>query len=149
MPQVIVEGQAATARSMGKSDTGALRTSYAGSPIHSGDYTDAKAKAEMRTLLLSTVTVPGDGDFDLTFSGAPNLGDVAHGGTGGQPASPYVPNPASSPTGLAADQPAAPEGFGAEARTIGYGSGPTADAADRNPTITSPANVEKGISRVS
>ena len=79
MPQVIVEGQAATARSMGKSDTGALRTSYAGSPIHSGDYTDAKAKAEMRTLLLSTVTVPGDGDFDLTFSGAPNLGDVAHG----------------------------------------------------------------------
>ena len=132
MPQVIVEGQAATARGMGRSDTGALRTAFAGSPIHSGDYTDAKAK-----------------DFDLTFSGAPNLSDVEHGGSGGQPASPYVPNPASSPTGLAADQPAAPDGFGAEARTIGYGSGPTADAADRNPTVTSPVNVEKGISRVS
>ena len=149
MAQVIVNGQAATARALGRSDTSALRTSFAGSPIHSGDYTDDKARAEYRALLTSTVTVPGDGDFDLTFSEAPDLNDVPSGGSGGQPASSFVPNPASSPTGLPSDQPAAPEGFGSEVRTVGYGDGPTADAADRNPSVTSAVNVEKGISRVS
>ena len=148
MSQVIVNGQAATARSLGQSDTSALRDAFRGSPIHSGDYSDDKAREVFMMLLNSTVTVPGDGDFDLTFSGAPNLADVDTGGSG-LPASPYVPNPASSPTGLPSDQPAPPDGFGAEARTIGYGSGPTADSSDRNPAITSSSNLQKGITRVS
>lgn len=120
-----------------KSDYATLAASFPGSPIHAGRITDDSQKKQLFDGVLknSALSVP-DGIFNMMFGGAPDLSTVSYSNPG-DPASPFVPNPASSPSGKAADQPAPPEGYGQEPTSTGYGEGPTATAAGRNPSITS------------
>jgi hypothetical protein len=119
--------------SVSKSDATALSVLFASSPVHAGRINDKT----QRTVLLSALE-------SLTFSDAPDLNDVDTGG-GGLPASPFVPNPASSPTGLPSDQPAAPDGYG-NSTSNSFGTGPTANSSDRNPSIASQKVLERSLS---
>ncbi len=141
MSEVIIDGQASTTRGVSAggstSDTASLKSIFAKSPIHADTYGDAEAKAVMLDSLTGVTTVPGLGDVNMNYihADSPDLRSVATGG-GGLPASPFVPNPASSPSGKASDQPAPPEGFGATPTSDGYGNGPTANATKRNPILS-------------
>ena len=74
---------------------------------------------------------------DYDQNGAPNMGEVDHGEGEGQPASPFVPNPASATDPAnASSQPASPEGFG-QVPNGQYGSGVEANNASRNPKNSS------------
>ena len=152
MAQVVIDAVAATSAGMGAlngkstSDTTVLRTAFAGSPIHAGRVTDASQKAELLSVLENTALVTPDGTFNMTFGDAADLADVETGG-GGLPASSFVPNPSSSPSGLPSDQPAPPDGYG-QAPSNSFGTGPTADAPARNPSISSPAVLERTLARL-
>lgn len=119
-----------------KSDHATLASCFPGSPILSERISDAVQKSKFFAVLASPALNTPDGTFNMMFGGAPDLSTVAYANPG-DPASPYVPNPASSPSGNAADQPAPPAGYGLEPLSDGYGEGPTANAPDRNPAITS------------
>ncbi len=119
-----------------KSDYAALSKCFPGSPILSERISDASQKQLYLKETLGATIDGNGGVFDLTFGGAPDLSTVSYANPG-DPASPWVPNPASSPSGNAADQPAPPDGYGQEPTSDGYGTGPTANAPDRNPSVTS------------
>lgn len=144
MSEVIIDGQAATTRGISatgsSSDTASLKSIFARSPIHADTYGDEEAKTIMLNTLEGAMVVPGLGTVNLSYAGdnvgpLPDLRNVTV-GAGGLPASSFVPNPASSHSGNAADQPAPPEGFGATPTSDGYGDGPTANASERNPIVT-------------
>ena len=70
-------------------------------------------------------------------NGAPLLDNVDSGEGAGQPASPYVPNPASATDPAnAATQPASPEGFGSTPNTQ-YGAGVESNNNSRQPSVSS------------
>jgi hypothetical protein len=102
-----------------------LRSAYSKSPIYTKSLTDRTCREKFRLVL-----------ENVSFISAPDLHSVPADDVSGPPASPFVPNPASSPTGLPSDQPAAPDGYG-NSTSNSFGTGPTADAPERNPAVTS------------
>jgi len=98
--QTIVQ-PAATSRGFGKSSTTTLVEMFPASSIHSGQLTDDERVQAGRDLLQDGVVMGSGGYYgfnqpfsrDFQNNGAPNLADVVSGGPGGQPATPYVPNP--------------------------------------------------------
>lgn len=107
---------AITDRALGRSGSNTLASSYASSPIHSGDMTPDSIREQYQTAVLDGTINDGGHTFgtqNLNYEDAPNMDDVETGG-GGLPASPYVPNPVSPGEGSTdpSDQSEAPEGFG-------------------------------------
>jgi len=140
--QIIVE-VAKTSRDAGtatngvsKSDHATLASCFPGSGILNGNITDDSQKQKFFKVLKTSALNTPDGTFNMMFGGAPDLSTVTYANPG-DPASPFVPNPTSSPTGNPADQPAPPADYGLKPTSSGFGEGPTADAPDRNPAITS------------
>ena len=129
------DGGSAT-NGVSKSDHATLASCFPGSGILNGSITDASQKEKFFNVLKSTALNVPDGMFNLAFGGAPDLSTVKYSNPG-DPASPFVPNPSSSPSGNPSDQPAPPAGYGLEPTRTGFGEGPTANAPDRNPAITS------------
>lgn len=120
-----------------KSDYATLAASFPGSPILSETVTDQSQKDKFfKNVLKNTALNTPDGIFNLMFGGAPDLSTVTYANPG-DPASPFVPNPTSSPSGKPTDQPAPPDGYGVAPTSDGFGEGPTANAPDRNPSVTS------------
>lgn len=119
-----------------KSDHATLTSCFPGSGILLGTITDQTQKDKFFNVLKSTALNVPDGIFNLQFGGAPDLSTVSYANPG-DPASPFVPNPTSSPSGSPEDQPAPPADYGLEPTSSGFGVGPTANAANRNPAITS------------
>lgn len=141
-PQVVIE-IAKTTRDKGSAtngvsrhDTESMQALYPNSPIHANRIDNASQKKILQDILDDEALEGGGIKANMQFGDAPDLSTVETGG-GGLPASPFVPNPTSSPTGNAVDQPKAPDNYGSEPTSQGYGDGPTADAADRNPSVTS------------
>ena len=130
----VTTNPAATARALGKSSTETLNQAFGGSPVgrdnalkDDGSY-DSPIREHFAKLTLDGIVNDGGhtfGEFDRDFSDAPAMDEVEHGGPGGQPASPYVPNVASPGPGStnASDIPAAPEGFGSSPTSDSYGTG--------------------------
>ena len=140
----------ATSRGLGKSDSATTEALFPGAP-GLGDLKDIEAfkKDALAKLLkgeitdnLQTGTV--DRDFGSNASSEsrrpPNLENVKTGG-GGLPATPYLPNPTSPGAGSsnAADQQAAPEGFGARVTNSIANDGNSTDVTtpSRNPSESS------------
>jgi len=106
----------------GKSDIAVLQRSFPGSPVYSGELTDAVATEQYMSIVTNAVVNDGGhtfGTVDLNYTGAPNLADVVTGG-GGLPGSPYAPNIASPPSG---QNPADIPESGVEAAERARGSG--------------------------
>ncbi len=130
-PQIVI-GVPKTVRDKGsapngvsKSDTQTMQSIYGNSPIHAERITDESVKAMLQEELNK-----------FTYTDAPSYEDVPTGG-GGLPASPFTPNPSSSPSGKPEDQPAAPDGYGSEPTSEGYGIGPSHNGTSRNPGTSS------------
>lgn len=130
-PQIVigvpktVKDKGSAANGVSRSDTLTMQSIYGNSPIHAERITDESVKAMMQAEL-----------DKFTYSDAPKYEDVPTGG-GGLPASAFTPNPSSSPSGKPTDQPAAPDGYGSEPTSQGYGIGPSHDGQSRNPAISS------------
>ena len=105
-----------TERFMGRSASNDLATAYPQSPIHNGEISDESIRQQYQEIVMDAVINDGGhtfGEYDTSYTNAPNLDDVETGG-GGLPASPYVPNVTSPGPGSLnpSDMPAPPEGFG-------------------------------------
>ena len=105
-----------TERGMGASASNNLKSMYATSPMHKGDMTPESVQDQYQEEVLDGETNDSGhtfGLFDPNYVDSPNMGDVKTGG-GGDPASPFVPNPSSPGEGSVSptDQPKAPSGFG-------------------------------------
>lgn len=105
-----------TVRDMGSADSASLKSSFPGSPIHSGEMTAESIKEQFQAEVIDGTVNDGGhtfGTFSRDYSDSPDLAEVKTGGAG-LPASPYVPNPTSPGEGSlnATDQPEPPEGFG-------------------------------------
>ena len=105
-----------TERFMGRSASNDLATAYPQSPIHNGEISDESIRQQYQEIVMDSVINDGGhtfGEYDTSYTNAPNLDDVETGG-GGLPASPYVPNVTSPGPGSLnpSDMPAPPEGFG-------------------------------------
>jgi len=103
-------------RSLGKSGSNQLASAYGASPIHSGEIDDDTIREQFQSDVLDAIINDAGhtfGEFDTSYSDAPDMNSVATGG-GGLPASPYVPNVSSPGPGSLnpSDQPDPPEGFG-------------------------------------
>jgi len=126
-----------TERFMGRSASNDLASMYPESPIHKGEMTDASIRQQYQEIVMDAVINDGGhtfGEYDTSYSDAPNMEDVETGG-GGLPASPYVPNVTSPGPGSLnpADQPPAPDGFGTRpSDTWGSGVG-----SQESPAISS------------
>ncbi len=118
-----------TTRDLGRSGTNDLRTMYATSPINKGDLTPDAIRMQYQEEVLDGITNDGGhtfGEFDKSYTDAPDYGDVPTGGEG-LPASPFVPNPSSPGEGSVnpSAQPSAPDGFGSspsDTPFVGVGS---------------------------
>ena len=105
-----------TVRDMGSSDSASIKSAFPASPIHSGEMTAEKVKAQFQEEVIDGTVNDGGhtfGTFSRDYTDAPDLAEVKTGG-GGLPASPHVPNPTSPGPGSlnATDQADTPEGFG-------------------------------------
>ena len=137
-PQQMVENIPSpwgTARDKGVADYQALQGMFPGSPIYSGDISNASLTEEFIEKQHGEVNDEGHtfGVFMLDYNEAPDVAAGPH-GEGTDPPNPYVPNPTSpGPSCNAADKPDAPEGFGQKtSNTPGEG-----DGALTNPSNTS------------
>ena len=119
-----------------KSDYQTLQSAFPASGIHTEAITNDGQRKKFFDELKSLSTDATGNRID-TFSQAPDLSSVSY-TSAGDPASPFLPNPTSSPSGDPADQPAPPADYGKGApKSSGYGDGATANAADRNPAVRS------------
>jgi len=105
-----------TDRGMGNSATNDLKTMFSTSPLYLGEVSSDSIREQYQGDVLDREINDGGhtfGTFDPNYSGAPDMSKVKTGG-GGDPASPFVPNPSSPGEGSVSptDQPEAPDGFG-------------------------------------
>ena len=112
----ITVNSAVTEKTMGKASTNDMRNIYTKSPIYTEEMTNDGLREEFQSIVLDAVINDAGhtfGTFDTGYVDAPVIADVATGG-GGDPASPWVPNPTSPGPGSmnAADQAEAPDGYG-------------------------------------
>ena len=125
----------ATERAMGSAGANQLASAYGASPIHSGEIDPDTIQAQFQSEVLDAIINDGGhtfGEFDTSYSEAPNVNDVETGGAG-LPGSPYVPNVSSPGPGSlnAADQPEPPEGFG-ETPSDTWGTGVGSQLTPKN-----------------
>jgi len=109
LKQTLVEYSNVVEKVKGTSKSSNLKNMFAGSPIHSGDYTDVSV-LEFYQNLLDAEGVAGYGvtNFSMNYdNNVPDLNDVEVGDPG-MPASPFAPNPTSPGEGShsALDKPA-------------------------------------------
>lgn len=133
----------------GRSDIIVLQNAFPGSPVYSGELTDASVIEQFNNVVNVGDPVAGRvagddgghtfGTVDLDYTAAPNLEDVEVGGAG-KPGSPYAPNIASPPTG---QNPADIPESGVEATERARGSG----GAFSGDGLASPNNTSNVISR--
>tara|TARA_R100000808_G_scaffold25097_1_gene61917 strand:+ start:46250 stop:46774 length:525 start_codon:yes stop_codon:yes gene_type:complete len=137
------EGGLGPVNGYSQSNTETLSKIFTFSPIigKTITYDDNEATGEFETVLQKPSSAwkgsnPDFPEFDPKFGGAPDMDNVKTGG-GGDPASPYVPNPASPGPGSTnpTDIPAPPEGFGQQPTNGTFGKG----AGTENPSKTSNA----------
>ena len=124
-----------TERAMGAAGANQLAAAYGASPIHAGEIDSDTIKEQFQTEVLDAIINDAGhtfGEFDTSYSEAPNMDDVATGG-GGLPASAYVPNVSSPGPGSlnAADQPDPPAGFG-ETPSDTWGTGVGSQLTPKN-----------------
>ncbi len=119
-----------------KSDYQTLQSAFPTSGIHTEAITNDGQRKKFFDELKKLSTDATGNRID-TFSQAPDLSSVKY-AAAGDPASAFLPNPSSSPSGDASDQPKPPADYGTGSpKSSGYGTGATADAADRNPSVRS------------
>jgi len=119
-----------------KSDYQTLQSAFPTSGIFNESITNAGQRKKFFDELKSLSTDP-TGNRIQTYSQAPDLSSVKY-ASPGDPASAFLPNPASSPSGSPKDQPQPPKGYGeGSPKSSGYGTGPSANAANRNPAVRS------------
>ena len=104
-----------TDRTLGSSDSNALKKSYGSSPVFN-EMTEESIRKQYQEEVLNGVINDGGhtfGTHNTDYKDAPDMKDVETGG-GGKPASAYVPNPVSPGEGSVdpSDQSDPPEGFG-------------------------------------
>jgi len=112
---------------LGTSASARLRSIFTGSPLIS-DLTDDERREFFQNEVLNAVINDGGhtfGQFDTSYTDAPNVTEGVSTGGAGAPASPHVPNPVSPGAGSASpsDQTAAPDGFGTTRSDVPF-SGP-------------------------
>jgi hypothetical protein len=122
-------------RAMGSAGANQLASAYGASLIYSGEIDPDTIQAQFQSEVLDAIINDGGhtfGEFDTSYSEAPNVNDVETGGAG-LPGSPYVPNVSSPGPGSlnAADQPEPPEGFG-ETPSDTWGTGVGSQLTPKN-----------------
>ena len=126
----------ATKGAMGSADSQTLSALFAGSPVFSDKMEPDAIVKGYEDLVLNGTVLKGYGfpEVDLDYSAAPSYGDVPTGG-GGDPASPWVPNPVSPGEGSVnpADVGDPPAGFGTRPSGGTVGSKPATGPADVSP----------------
>lgn len=104
--------------SKGTSHHQRLRSSFPGSPTFAPELSKYTTITYQNILdgnsdnhkdLMHSKSVFAFDKIDMNYGDAPNYSDVVSGGPSGQPASPWLPNPSSSPTAEPQDLPAPPE----------------------------------------
>lgn len=86
---------------LSRSNTASLRTSFPGSPIHSGQMTRESVQSDFQEKVLDGAVENGwcFSSFDRDYSGAPDISKDVEFGPGGLPGSPHMPNPVSPGAG--------------------------------------------------